>query len=666
MTLGGDETHQFVATVTGTTNAAVTWSISGCAGAACGTISSTGSYTAPAFVAASADVWVVATSQADPGKFGTVAVHLMPVAVGVTPLGAWVAPGQPLKFTASIEHDVTQAGVSWSLTCSSADCGTLSEVAQGSVEYIAPELFPDPPIVTLIATSNRDPNKTVRIAITEAADGTLSEGDYAFIFSGWEIGFSEEGYYWPYRYAVAGHFHADGNGNILDGVEDINSINGISQSVPFTGTYGIGSDRRGSLTIVTAQESTTYHMVLDPSGTQAKFIRFDGLPSDGPVSGAGSLALQDKAAFSLSTLNGDYAMGISGTGAGGDWYRIAAVGRFTVGSDGVIAGGKMDRTVQALSEPGTVSGYSTNLILKGSLAVPSVNTGRGMAVLAVYNAQGQALENLNFAYYVVSGDKLLLIETDNRGGDSSGSVLSGEARRQQGTFSAESFRGPTIFDMAGLNREGYSAYFEHVAVGQLVADGSSSMTGVLDDNSYPAMVNQAFYGTYSVTPDGRSELELPVGYFSRAVAYFYGPNQAFLLDTIPGADVLFGNIRPQSAGPFDPGSIAGTFLTVTAPPTSEEAQNESGLTTFDGEGSATASIDANENLNDDTTLWLQHFELNGTYTVASNGRGTLTFPSQTRTVMFWMISPTEIVGNAAMKSDGWSYADWAALLEFTR
>ena len=541
----------------------------------------------------------------------------------------------------------------------------LSEVEQGSVEYTAPELFPDPPVVTLIATSKTDANKVGRIAINEAANGTLAEGDYAFIFGGWEIRWSG-GYYWPYRFTIAGHFHADGNGNILDGVEDINSINGISQSVPFTGTYGIGSDRRGSLTIATAQETGTYHMVLDPTGTKARFIRFDGLPSDMPVSGAGYLELQNKAAFSLSALNGDYAMGMSGTGAGSDWHRIATVGRFSVGSEGALAGGRMDKTVQAIVEPGTVSGYSANFILTGSLVAPSVNTGRGTAALCVSNAQGQALESLTFAYYVVSDDKLLLIETDDRSADFSGAVLSGEARRQHGTFSTASFKGSSIFDIAGLNRTGYGAYFEHVAVGQLVADGSSSMTGVLDDNSYPALVNQAFYGTYSVAPDGRSQFQLGVGYLNRAVAYFYGPSQAFVLDTSPGTDVLFGNIRPQAPGPFDLSSIAGTFLTITAPPTSEEAENECGLTTFDGEGGATASIDANESLNSDTMLWLQHFELNGAYTVASNGRGTLTFPSQSRTVAFWVISPTEVVGNAAMMSDGWNYADWAAVLEFVR
>jgi len=57
---------QFTATVTGTTNTSVTWLVVG--GAADGTISASGLYTAPAVVPNPALVTVTATSQADPTK----------------------------------------------------------------------------------------------------------------------------------------------------------------------------------------------------------------------------------------------------------------------------------------------------------------------------------------------------------------------------------------------------------------------------------------------------------------------------------------------------------------------------------------------------------------------------------------------------------------------
>jgi len=63
-------TQQFSASVTGTLNTALSWSVSGtgCTGTACGTISSSGLYTAPGAVPSNATVIVTATSAADATK----------------------------------------------------------------------------------------------------------------------------------------------------------------------------------------------------------------------------------------------------------------------------------------------------------------------------------------------------------------------------------------------------------------------------------------------------------------------------------------------------------------------------------------------------------------------------------------------------------------------
>jgi uncharacterized protein (TIGR03437 family) len=72
VTLTDGQTQQFTATVTNTTNPAVTWSIS----PQSGTINSTGFYVAPAPISASATVTVTATSVADPTKSATASVSL--------------------------------------------------------------------------------------------------------------------------------------------------------------------------------------------------------------------------------------------------------------------------------------------------------------------------------------------------------------------------------------------------------------------------------------------------------------------------------------------------------------------------------------------------------------------------------------------------------------
>jgi hypothetical protein len=73
-------TQQFAASVTGTSNTAVTWTASGtgCSGTTCGTISSTGLYTAPAAVPSPANVTVTATSVSDPSKSASASVTILP------------------------------------------------------------------------------------------------------------------------------------------------------------------------------------------------------------------------------------------------------------------------------------------------------------------------------------------------------------------------------------------------------------------------------------------------------------------------------------------------------------------------------------------------------------------------------------------------------------
>jgi beta-glucanase (GH16 family) len=73
-------TQQFTASVTGSSDTTVTWTMSGsgCSGTACGTISSSGLYTAPAAVPSSATVTIAATSQSDPTKLASADVTIVP------------------------------------------------------------------------------------------------------------------------------------------------------------------------------------------------------------------------------------------------------------------------------------------------------------------------------------------------------------------------------------------------------------------------------------------------------------------------------------------------------------------------------------------------------------------------------------------------------------
>lgn len=148
----------FSASVTGTTNTAVTWSISGasCSAVACGNIGSTGLYTAPASVPTpSATITVKAVSQADSTKSATATVNVT-VAVAVSPNPAnTVFPGDPpTPFTASVSGNANTA-VTWQVngvTGGNAAVGLISS----SGSYTPPPLTPFPPSVSVSAVAQFD------------------------------------------------------------------------------------------------------------------------------------------------------------------------------------------------------------------------------------------------------------------------------------------------------------------------------------------------------------------------------------------------------------------------------------------------------------------------------------------------------------------------------
>ena len=165
------QTQTFTATVNhDSKNQGVTWTLSGtgCSGAACGTLSATSSasgapvtYTAPVSLPNAANVTLTATSVTDETKSSAATISLTPppLTVSVAPAAAAVHTNAALKFTATVQNDAQNKGVTWTLSgtgCTGAACGTLSSSSSASgaaVTYTAPATVPNPASVTLTATS---------------------------------------------------------------------------------------------------------------------------------------------------------------------------------------------------------------------------------------------------------------------------------------------------------------------------------------------------------------------------------------------------------------------------------------------------------------------------------------------------------------------------------
>jgi hypothetical protein len=157
-------TDSFTATVTGTTNTAVAWSLSGagCTGPSCGSLATSSLaavYTAPMVAPSPPSVTIAATSMAETSKTASANITIVSVVVvTVTPASTSIVTGATQQLNASVVG-TSNTAVTWTVQgagCSAAACGTVN----GAGLYTAPSAVPSPDTVTVTATSAADPTKT--------------------------------------------------------------------------------------------------------------------------------------------------------------------------------------------------------------------------------------------------------------------------------------------------------------------------------------------------------------------------------------------------------------------------------------------------------------------------------------------------------------------------
>jgi hypothetical protein len=190
--VNGLKSQLFTAAVSGTSNTAVTWSVSGasCSGTSCGSIAPNGVYKAPATLPSPAIVTITATSVADTAKSATASVTVLPalpVEVAVTPRTATVLANKSVNLAALVTNTLNTA-VSWSVAgsgCTGVACGTIS--ASGA--YTAPVVAPSPGTVTVTATSQADPSKTdqATIIVVDTAEALIT-GTYTYLLNAMSFG----------------------------------------------------------------------------------------------------------------------------------------------------------------------------------------------------------------------------------------------------------------------------------------------------------------------------------------------------------------------------------------------------------------------------------------------------------------------------------------------
>src|SRR5437879_2706029 len=219
-------------------------------------------------------------------------------------------------------------------------------------------------------------------------------GNYAFTFNGFSGNTSVSSVF-----GAVGRFTADGAGNLTSGELVTNGLGpGASSPQSYTGTYSIGADNRGVMTLNFAGSSAKLAFTMTANGN-AQFIEFDASGGAGTI-GSGTMEKADTTAYSTARITGDYAFGAAGFDNA--YNRAAIEGRFTSNGTGALA-----------NAGGDVNSYGTNypMIFTGAnYTVSNTATGRGTMSLAF--TFGGVPDSMNFVFYVVNSGKLFMLESD--------------------------------------------------------------------------------------------------------------------------------------------------------------------------------------------------------------------------------------------------------------
>jgi hypothetical protein len=168
--LGSTRTFAAVVNSAGNPNRDVTWILSGggCTAAACGTVDSFGTYTAPQIAIAPPGISLVAVSVADPSKRGaatiTVTSSFFLAVTGPSSLNTSNVATYTATLTPVANSNPSRI-INWRVTdirCAGAECGTISSDGV----YTAPALPPSAATVQIVATPLADSSKAAALSVS--------------------------------------------------------------------------------------------------------------------------------------------------------------------------------------------------------------------------------------------------------------------------------------------------------------------------------------------------------------------------------------------------------------------------------------------------------------------------------------------------------------------
>ena len=369
----------------------------------------------------------------------------------------------------------------------------------------------------------------LQIVINPAVGAASLSGHYAFSFNGYNNGMPV---------FMAGSFTADGAGNVLAGILDLNTGQSDPDGgYPFTGMYALNANGLGTIHLdVPTLGSFDFSIALSSGGGQ--LIQRNQDPN---TRGSGSFFVQSPAAF-LPPKPGTYAMGSIGADSN-NFGRYANGGVFTVPVSGAITG----------TEDINDNGNLTNRTLTATFGVPSAQNGRGHSAFMFPNGVTN-----HYAYYVVSTGQFIIIGTDpltNQDPLTLGSIQ----MQLAATFNNAALNGNSILEVSGV-----TGGAPDVILGLANWNGGGTGTTTLDENRGGTVTQQTVQqGQYIVALNGRVTTA-GLG-ASSPIMYLYNFNQGFVVGQ--NASVFSGVLEPQTAiPPYGNPSIMGSYQGGTVMP----------------------------------------------------------------------------------------------------
>lgn len=531
---GGQQT--FSATVGG--NAiAVTWALN-CQPAvagACGSISSSGVYTAPASPPPGGNVSVTATANDNsvPPSGAVVTVQFS----NGTLVGqyAFTFSGQNAGVSYLAAGSITFDG-NGNITGGTEDInsGVVSSVTISSGTYhIGTDGRGNATVVTSAGTVNWQfvvvnhshvfvirfdsgvPSASGTMDLQDASQFIASgfTGSYAFNLSGanssGKVG----------SLAAAGALTSSGAGVISGGALDVNSAGTPSTGLSLAGNYTApdAASGRGTMTLSAFGIQNFAYYIVD--ATHVKVVELDAATQL-----AGDLYKQPAGPFSNASLKGGFAFAFLGSTSRG---ALGEGGVITLDDTGKVTAGMID-----INDDGTLRGGTVS----GTYILADTTTGRATVSVSVFGS------TLQYAIYPQINGALSVVEIDTS------NTVAGRALPQ----AVGSFGSGSLLGYYGSNFSGTDFVInpgEEDIVGQVVPNGGSAITGAVDvsDNGVIAR-SAALSGTYSVGSTGRGSVTLttPASAFASGTFSFYvadGSNVMFL--EADGNRVLVGIMQKQ-------------------------------------------------------------------------------------------------------------------------